>query len=862
MRLTIGLDFEGGAWPPLSGTALAGEAIEGPSGLLKRLETGLGLAGPVEPQAERLAALVPAFKTVRGHFSDSAETDPFGTARRLLRERDELMLAGWELQPVTARLGELAALSREMRPGVPDRLRAVLDVLARRGAGFERIALVDEERTWPLLWRRVFAALRARGTRVEHAPPPTADTSGDLRAARDGAFEPQGDGSLVMLRGAGPLDTADELAAYLASIEHGTTVVVTPDAVLDAALARHGLPTTGAAGRALDSAALQVLPLVLELLWDPPAPAAAHELLGLPASPIPQGLAWRLRRALEEWPAVRSDGWNRAFEEWRAQELIDEPDEEKRTRRRARAELLLSPGAARGAREVPVTAVFERIDSLLQWGQGRLADDATGAWLGARAQAQGLRSLLSLGGVASVAPVRLRKLVELASDGIAAPRRHDAQAGIHKVDAPGAIAGPADTIVWWDFDRDHSPPVRGLMLTNAERTALAAAGVELPTAGERAVDVSRGWRRPLVSATRRLVLCCPRRSESGEERAPHALWDEIEAAMPKAQRATHLARVVQRKADVARTPRTLRATPQPRRDWKLALPLVPRAEESASSLEGLVGCSYQWAARYGAKLSEHPTRTLRLDNRELGKLAHHVLEQLLQDLPATPEEARTKAAELFTTDGPRLVAELFQPGADAKREESSRVVAAAAEGITRFIRSTGRSVAGVETRFVQEMNGWKIQGQLDLLLGEPNAIIDFKYSGRTYRRASLENGTSVQLATYAFLVTQGRAPMPPVAYFIVNEQSLHSTEADGLGGGVIPAKGPTPQDTWDAFHAAIEKRWGELRDGALVAPGIPNELGEIVPRKGQLGPDGLVLEPPCRFCQYDTLCGITLGEGT
>jgi len=60
---------------------------------------------------------------------------------------------------------------------------------------------------------------------------------------------------------------------------------------------------------------LQVLVLALELVWSPQDPQRALELLSLPASPLPRSLRYRLRSALNEWPAVDSDAWRAALAE-------------------------------------------------------------------------------------------------------------------------------------------------------------------------------------------------------------------------------------------------------------------------------------------------------------------------------------------------------------------------------------------------------------------------------------------------------------------------------------------------------------------------------------------------------------------
>ena len=78
MKIRFDPDFDGGAWPgALDGRdAVAGEAWLGELGLLDRLETALGLAGPVPTSGERAASLVPGLRRVDGFWTRSAEVDP------------------------------------------------------------------------------------------------------------------------------------------------------------------------------------------------------------------------------------------------------------------------------------------------------------------------------------------------------------------------------------------------------------------------------------------------------------------------------------------------------------------------------------------------------------------------------------------------------------------------------------------------------------------------------------------------------------------------------------------------------------------------------------------------------------------
>jgi len=116
--------------------------------------------------------------------------------------------------------------------------------------------------------------------------------------------------------------------------------------MMDAALHRFGLPTTGASGDGSENLLLQIAPLVIALGWSPPDPQQALELLTLPASPVPPSIAQRLRDALHEWPAVDNDSWRDAI----AQGLAAIEDEKRRDAARLRLDVLFNSPVQRGGR--------------------------------------------------------------------------------------------------------------------------------------------------------------------------------------------------------------------------------------------------------------------------------------------------------------------------------------------------------------------------------------------------------------------------------------------------------------------------------------------------------------------------------
>lgn len=410
ISITFSTEFDAGLWPgPLADQeAVAGETWLGQHGLLSLLETALGLRYPAEPDALRAAALVPAIRRQKGFWHKSAKVDPFGTARKLLTWRDRLRLHGWQGQPTTPLLKELARVTNGVTPGFADRLEDVLHALESRRADISQIQLCEPKSDLPQLWNQVLEALARQGAKIDDIEPSAANAAGDLRKARKPGFKPKGDGGLQLMRPAGPLAAAHEVAAWLAARNDMTgTVIIGGDAVLDRALRNFGLPCLGSASFVHDHTLLQVVPLVLEMGWSPPDPQRALELLSLPRSPVPRGIAYRLTSALQEWPAVGSDAWQEAL-----QDGLDElPDAKARSRIAKRLSTLFSQPDKDG--RYPASALKDRLSVLGDWAQGwaNMGDTEPALWEPVLSQINNLLRLLDLSGVSGLSPAQDRKSV-------------------------------------------------------------------------------------------------------------------------------------------------------------------------------------------------------------------------------------------------------------------------------------------------------------------------------------------------------------------------------------------------------------------------------------------------------------------
>jgi ATP-dependent helicase/nuclease subunit B len=829
LKLTFDQALDENAWPGvLRGRAAAiGEAWCGPLGFLGRLETTLGLGGRHATQSERAHALSTTLPALDGWWSASYEADPIGTCRRLLRDRDLLMMWGWRGEAASPRLAALWAATYASLPGVPDRVAAVHTALGGGRVDIESIELMAPVEKLEPAWQRLFERLAADGVRITRRPPVTATPTGDLQLARTTAFAATGDGSITLLRNHGPLAAANEVAAHLSDLPSlAGVLIVGGDQLLDAALHRHGLPRIGAT---VSLASTALVRLIIEAAFEPMEPADLHAILSMDPGPIPRRVASPLVRALSRFPSRRAPTWGEALADglakcedgWRAEIA-------------ARVATLLMPAARRGE-TIAATEIARRLCVLEAWARGRASASPSLATLASLAA----DACVLVGESGGRTLVALRRLCD-ELDGRTG-RGTSAEVGPASVANPGAVLAPVDTIVWWSFTRDSAPSPSRLRLSRREREALRTLGVTPPDLGAAMEGEAARWRRPLEMAGRRLVLVCPTTDEAGGASFPHPLWDELCAAMPGPEYAS---RLQTGRLSAHRTAVAIRALPTPITELRTNVAIALRDVESPSSIDRLLGCSLAWALHYPGHLrrgtSCGPSAPAPL---LYGVIAHDLLARVFAGGALDAEAAATAAQHLVDHELVNLCETLALPRYQVELTMVKHAIVRSARELGRLFAATRATVRGVEVETSGVFDGITLGGRADLILAGPDVVVDLKW-GRKSSIEKLDTGTALQLAAYAEM----QASPHDVAYFALTSQELFAP-----CGSLLPARiigTATTSDTWRGARAALTARRTELGAGHLFAPAADGtEIGPAL-RGGQL-----VVAPGCTYCELGTLCG-------
>ena len=841
--------FDGTPWPGPVGIgqrdAAFGVDWVGRAGLINLLENELGLTGDFATATERAGDLCRRLENQDGFWRASFEADQLGTCRRLLADRDALAESGWNGQSLSERLDEIWRVTANALPGTVDRLLSICEAVQTLPTQIRQITLSTPVSERPPLWRRLFGALERQGVAVLYAPlhdaPTTAAIGSDLADARTDCFLPVGDGRLALFRPHGVLAAADEVAAALANApSRDGIVIIGADSILDAALKRHGLPRLGA--HAPEPATNALVRLVLETAFEPMDPADLHGLLCLDPGPIPRGLAHQLTRALQSFPARGTDKWKRTLDT-----VIAKQPEAKQAAVERRLRALLAPIAKRDE-NISIEQVAQRLNQLTAWAMGRAKSQPELAAVAEHASR--VLRLADMMGAVELSRDELRRLCDEAP-----PRssRSQAEAGLAHVASPGAVHGPAESIIWWDFTRALAPTIRGMRLSNAEKRAIAEAGMEVPRAADRMMAEAARWRRPLHQAKQSLLLVCPLTDSAGKPSYPHPLWDELCAAIPEDSSAATL------EVDHITFPSAgqqeraaLQALPVPQTQVQASQPLGLRERGSPSSLNKLLGCSLGWALRYyadvGGGLSSGPPDTNPL---LYGRLAHELLAKVFQNGCPTPEEAAAQANRLVEVEGPRLAEALDLPRYQGERATFKRAVVESARDLAARITDLGAEVAGVEFNAEGEHDGLALGGRVDMLLKNPAVVIDLKW-GKGTAWGLLQDNAALQLAAYAELCNSG-GERPAIGYYVISKQLL-LTGPDSPIDNARHLGSATASEIWQGAVAAVAARKAELAEGVLVAPRANGSEGH-----SYLGGDKLNIEAPCTYCEFTALCGLEAG---
>jgi hypothetical protein len=894
-----------------------GEPCWAPAEFLSDLELRLGL--PPVHVAPTVRAQIWAVRMedlgTDHFFSRSLSIDRLGTARALLELRDQLLDAGWNGE-IVDHAGEridvirrLEATQSPMLPfGLSDRLRRVEGALERtRTAPYQAVRLCEDESLWSGRWRRVFDLLRDRGTRVAVEPPPAwaidgseQDENTDLGTLKHvlssavahgvaaGPSTPAGDGSVVILRTETSGEAAESVAALARSWAPADLILIRggDHAVLDAALSGQRLPTLGTAEASAWRPLLGVLPLTLELIFEPRDPLRLIEILTLPGGPFRGHVGWSLARAVAAEPGVGGRRWTKEIVRLRSlcepptSDVASDEEEAPRCVEIGRIQRQLSRVAdwLEGPLYDPVVgapraAVLETLGRIRSWALGRL--QTSGIIQRDRSAVIGQLEALALALAADPRQVfprdAVRQLVgDVRGAGDRQPLWPEEAGRLEHVHHPSALRRRCNVVVWWNFveaaeDRGAASPWR-----QSERTALTSAGIRFVDPARIQEARARSWRRAVLAANRRLLLVLPARA-AGDPTAPHPFLDEVVAALGLDESGLTKLTITPDQLLAGTLPGGLPAPPADRVE-PLALPTAKRSWQAdpgvlqapplgltVEALEALLGCPLKWALQYRARLRRSAVGDVPPVHRLAGILGHRLVEELHRSATAANQSFDVTTApavldRLIATEG----AVLLRPGMSFEREQLRRDLLRAVDQLASFLAESGFRISAVEDAFTAPWDGRELSGRLDLLLARPGGelVLDLKWGHSSYRDA-IEHGQALQLGAYAYMRAQATSgTWPATAYYSLSRGVVLTADED-LAPSIPVIAGKKAPEVWEAASCSLKAVRNILDTGRLPVTGLARSLPLLADAGVQDATGHLVLAPEkaCEFCACQPICG-------
>lgn len=876
MLIHFGLSIDGA--PEIVPVDGLGYARVGPQGMLTLLEGELGLSLPQASQGKRILDYATALATCGGSrfYHASFEVDRLGVARQLLRWRDAWYLDGWNGQfdeNAPARMRDMGAVEaiakKHLAPGLGERLANVALRLSEQRTQIESIHLLDPLHDFPLRWRLVLGLLPIHHLdrdQLAVSPAPTFPAS-DLINVQTGIqalaaeqkvdrLDWQNDGSLIIVADGPNASLTASLAQRIGEMMaqgNRVALIASEDAAeLDDALSGAGLPRAGSGVHSLAHPALQLLPLALQILWQPADAAAILDFLNHPLTPLGQGVARALAEVVAGTPGTGGEAWNAALDNALKNAEADYAD-----RQRKAVAHWVQPTRYAPEAGIPIEALRIRIDHLAAMHRsvlGRLDEtddehpaDVTNRFA-ALAHCVSLRELLGTTTNTCIKPRELSRLLDFASESVATARGVAEVGHVALFSDPAALIDEVDTLIWWRCAAPRLPAP--YPWSDAEIDALKHSGAELPPVDSLLEQQSRQWLRAVSRIKRQLIIVLP--PAEGEVHPLVQMLSCLIHPLPVISAAEFIDQ-----GDMIPLPRN--PLPSPRRIWQLPESTkIPRrfkrdstpSAESHSSLSLLLHAPQRWVLRYAAKIT--PGRLLALP--ETYTLYGLLLHKLAEWLFAEPDWLAWDELEFdtwFARRFPVLIEEqglvLLQSGRQAELATLRYRGHRAMSSLMRQLKQAGVVRVRTEVDVKGAFRGGPLSGSADLVVENSagqTAIVDLKWSNFGDKYGTLlREGRHLQLAIYSHLLEQdGRAPT--VAYFILNTARLLAQTRDYFPDADLASR-PDPEQDIPHLWRCLENHWQWRRDqldtGLIeVITEATEQLDESIP----VPDDGLPREKP------------------
>ena len=852
------------------GQAKHGELQRGSKGLLEWFELHLGLNGEdisdllrISPYKAAVSNALEAHPNL--YISNSFDVDAWGTAKQLLRWRDELQLAHWDFDcndKTLPRLYNLSVIEEyviDLPDGINDRWRLLLDVLEKKKdlPFLSAITIYEPQVSINPFFLALFNVIEKRGVEIIYKAPEYIFDETDLgqfktklqRQSKIGKVAPLNDGTLTILRADNAKLIAEALASNLAKSTQLHPLFIIPDRgeLLEQAMVNRGLPAMGYTATYEDGVLGQLLHLITLFLWEPYDPEKLIQFLSIQIAPLETNLRVRLAEAYAEVSLVGSKEWNKAVKNYKTYCEKYYPNRVKTIQRKldiwfARERYPIALGA-------PKAAVVQLYKDLKSWADNFVAtmdedDIRVGGLKQLSSQCKTLIEVIELekSGSGIVDALTLTKWIEELSTSSHAKAQHAELGAYNQVSNPAALSATADTVIWWNFLETSNPLATSANWSDAEIRQLE--GTYLHT--DRMKLDHWYWKlcNGILSCDKKLILCLPDKS-NGELANVNQLYYDLEATFAELESlANYINPTVAKKVldeDLEIKSYPAKALPQRQASWNINFQEVPerRKEDSYSSLSKLFIYPYAYVLKYLLRIKSTRIPQVTISSLLLGNLTHHAAQDLWEDnklLEYDNEKLKTEVSRVLEVQIQKAGIVLLMPKNKSSLQEFREKTSKSLLHLIKMIKDNGWRVLESEKKHTLN-DQIPIQGYIDLVLERKGeiAIVDLKWGGASTRLKELIEERELQLIIYDRLLKEKDRRIHLHYYIISSSKMLGRTKTAFAETITIEAEEDAlthRKAIWDRMVNTYRLRWAQLEQGHL-------EVGDGMSAADIAGPEEL-----------------------
>jgi len=319
----------------IKATSEHGIVYQNLNSFLSLLQTQLGLFNDAPYPTQRIIQYLKCLQVKDNKnrfYHQSMQVDELAVAKKLLSWRDELYLSGWDgtlSKEASKRLKDLAEVEKlaikEVSPNEGQQLESIIQRLKSYHTQIKQIQLYDERHLLPQQWQRVLEHLEKQDISI--IAPVKRNCCGksetDLARLQNALannmhIKLKGDGSVLVIKSQSKTNSAQLIAQYLTTknqIENTFILAEREQKLLEQQLTKYDLPNPGFHQNSPSRSILQLLPLSMQLVWEPMDLNKVLSFLQHPINFIPKFAREILADTIASYPGIGGQHWNDAINE-------------------------------------------------------------------------------------------------------------------------------------------------------------------------------------------------------------------------------------------------------------------------------------------------------------------------------------------------------------------------------------------------------------------------------------------------------------------------------------------------------------------------------------------------------------------